>query len=281
MSFNDVTLVVIKPDALEQGLESKIKMELESEGLCVSEIGCVRFDLCFVQKFYQWVRVEHSEAIEGYLCAGSMPVWVIRGDCAVEKTLSVKSRLRREFCVGRLKTLFHCPCSVAEFNWEYKLLKERCVTMNEKKERTKNQVEVILFKQIADNMFLFLLLKRNLQKGGFWQPVTGNVEVGESFEKAAARELQEETGINPVLELVDIGYFFNFVDHGMEQFERVFGARVSCEQEVKLSSEHTEYIWVSLTEALNSYLKYPGNKEGFRRLHQELTQGHGRKEKGG
>ena len=45
------------------------------------------------------------------------------------------------------------------------------------------------------------MLKRILEKGGFWQPITGNVREGETFKEAAMREIGEETGISEILEL--------------------------------------------------------------------------------
>ena len=140
-----------------------------------------------------------------------------------------------------------------------------------KKPKTRNQVEAIVFKRLPSGEFYFLMLKRTPQRGGFWQPVTGNVEDGETFETAALREVQEELGIADPLRLIDTEYSYEFTDNDPDQFERVFGLQVSPHQEVRLSSEHTEYYWATTEEALNVYLKYDGNKEGLRRLHEKLV----------
>lgn len=42
----------------------------------------------------------------------------------------------------------------------------------------------------------YLLLKRTERDGGFWQPVTGLIEFGESPVEAALREVREETGLD-------------------------------------------------------------------------------------
>lgn len=143
------------------------------------------------------------------------------------------------------------------------------------KQRTRNQVEVIVFRTFPHGDHSFLMLKRTPQRGGFWQPVTGNVEEGETFENAALREVQEELGVINIVRLIDTGYSYEFTDNGMDQFERIFGVQVPLSAEVRLSSEHTEYRWTTKDEAINSYLKYPGNKEGLRRLHQKLTKSDG------
>jgi len=137
--------------------------------------------------------------------------------------------------------------------------------------RTPNQVEAIVFKRLPSGEFYFLMLKRIPSRGGFWQPVTGNVEANETFEAAALREVHEELGITETIQLIDTEYSYKFHDNGMDQFERIFGVEVSQDQEVRLSSEHSEFVWVSKDDALNVYLKYPGNKEGLRRLYQKVT----------
>ena len=42
----------------------------------------------------------------------------------------------------------------------------------------------------------YLMLKRVLERGGFWQGVTGGLELNETIPEAAKRELLEETGLS-------------------------------------------------------------------------------------
>ncbi len=135
--------------------------------------------------------------------------------------------------------------------------------------KTNNQVEVIIFKK-EKGQVLFLMLKRNPQKGGFWQPITGNVKPNENFREAALREMREETEITKFLEIIDTEYSFNFFDDGRVQHEKVFGVRVDNKTLIKLSSEHTEFRWVNKEEALSNYLKYPGNKTGLLKLCEKI-----------
>jgi len=160
-----------------------------------------------------------------------------------------------------------------DFEREYKLIISGIKIM-----KTDNQVEVIVFTK-KEGEFFFLLLKRNVKKGGFWQPITGNVRTDEDFKEAALRELKEETWISNVLKLVDIDYFFEFFDDNRQQYERVFGVEVDPNSTIILSREHTEFVWVKEDQAINDYLKYPGNKEGIRRLVEKIKEQKNEREK--
>jgi 8-oxo-dGTP pyrophosphatase MutT (NUDIX family) len=132
--------------------------------------------------------------------------------------------------------------------------------------KTNKQIEVIVFRRAQPTTTLFLMLKRNEQKGGFWQPITGGLEEGEEIEVAARRELEEETGIRSILRLIDTGYTFKFFDNGQWHTEFVFGAEVGVDAVVRLSAEHTEALWVTENDATVKYLKYPGNRAGLKAL---------------
>ncbi len=95
---------------------------------------------------------------------------------------------------------------------------------------------------------------------------------------AVIREVKEELGIQNILELIDTGFSFEFVDDDRKQLEKVFGVRVSTGQEITLSPEHTEFKWIPKEEALNACLKYPGNKAGLTKLHEKFS---GAKQDGG
>lgn len=268
MSLHEFAVVLIKPDATERGLEPEILSGLERAGLQVSKYGTIQFDAQLVSDFYQWEKLDHPDEINSYICVTPLPVWIVTGMEAIARTMDLKNLLRKKYCNGPLKNLFHCPVSQEESQQQFSLIQHKSKPM---KQRTKNQVEAIVFKKLPSGEFSFLMLKRAPQRGGFWQPVTGNVEEGEAFEAAALREVKEELGITEILQMIDTEYSYEFTDNGLDQFERIFGVQVSPDQEVRLSSEHTEYHWATDDEALNKYLKYPGNKEGLRRLHQKLT----------
>ncbi len=57
-----------------------------------------------------------------------------------------------------------------------------------------------------------LLLKRTVGRGGFWQPITGGVNYGETNYQAATRELMEETGFANVTSFI-LGRGFDELIH--------------------------------------------------------------------
>lgn len=127
------------------------------------------------------------------------------------------------------------------------------------------QAQVIVFKRVEGKP-LFLLLKRQPDRGGFWQPVTGGVDEGEVFLEAAKRELLEETGIGGVLQWFEEVHYFEFESIGFGWTkEYVFAAQVGEAQEAVISDEHSQMRWCSLPEALD-LLKYESNRVGFRKV---------------
>jgi 8-oxo-dGTP pyrophosphatase MutT (NUDIX family) len=131
--------------------------------------------------------------------------------------------------------------------------------------RTNNKIQVIVFNKKEDEI-LFLILKTIPKKDSFWQPITGGVEEGETFEEAAIREIGEEIGIKNNVKLIDIDYSFDFIHEDKEKHEKVFGVEVPSESNIIISEEHVEYKWVRGEDAINNYLKWDSNKLGFKKL---------------
>lgn len=128
------------------------------------------------------------------------------------------------------------------------------------------QVEVIVFK-VIDGELQFLLLKRQPNRGGFWQPVTGGVEAGEDLKEAALREMFEETAIDHHIKVYEDLHYFEFESNGgfgwMKEY--VFGVQIASDAEAVISDEHSEMKWCTLNQALE-LLKYESNKVGFKKL---------------
>lgn len=82
----------------------------------------------------------------------------------------------------------------------------------------------------------------------------GSVDPGEDLTAAASRELFEETGITiPASELMLV-FARTDLDHKKEEsINRVFFIGKTNQSELKLSFEHSEFMWVSLDHAIDIY----------------------------
>jgi 8-oxo-dGTP pyrophosphatase MutT (NUDIX family) len=80
--------------------------------------------------------------------------------------------------------------------------------------------------------------------------VHGHIEPAEQPAKAAARELQEETGLDP-LRLYNLSRVEMFYQHRSDEVALVpvFAAIVPAEQPVRLGTEHDRYEWLTPSEA--------------------------------
>jgi len=111
----------------------------------------------------------------------------------------------------------------------------------------------------------WLLLKRapHIRLPGSWQMVSGTIEPGEKAYVAAARELQEETGLAP-LHFYQVSFVNRFYLAATDQvvLTPVFAAEVPLGAPVTLSDEHTDYEWVTPEEALRRF-PWPGQRESL------------------
>jgi len=135
------------------------------------------------------------------------------------------------------------------------------------------QVQGILFRKI-NGKIQYLLLKRIEE--GFWQPVTGGIEEGETKIEALKREVREETGIKNIVGIMKEILYDEFRDffkrEGCQRLikEFAFGVEVSSNDKIVMSREHSEYRWCGFEEALK-LLKWEGNKEALEKLNEILS----------
>ena len=135
------------------------------------------------------------------------------------------------------------------------------------------QVQGILFRTI-NGKAQYLLLKRI--KEGFWQPVTGGIEEGETKVEALKREVREETGIKNIVRIMKDIHYHEFWDFFKQEGcrhlfkEYVFGVEISSNKKIVMSREHSEYRWCGFEEALK-LLKWKGNKEALEKLNEILS----------
>jgi len=113
----------------------------------------------------------------------------------------------------------------------------------------RKSVGLVVFKR-AGKKREYLLLH---YASGHWDFPKGGVEVGETEEETALRELREETGISRVKIIPgfseSIHYFFR---EGGKLVSKniVFLLAESFSREVKLSFEHVGFEWLSFQQAL-------------------------------
>ncbi|MFA5051173.1 MAG: NUDIX domain-containing protein [Patescibacteria group bacterium] len=126
------------------------------------------------------------------------------------------------------------------------------------------KIQTIVYRN--DDGIKVLLIKRNLEDGGFWQTVTGTLELNESIIESRARELEEEIGIKEANFSEEI-HRFSWEKKDYTVVELVYSAEVFTDK-VILSSEHTEYCWLPIPEAIkkvdkqnikNSLIKFSEN----------------------
>ena len=116
-----------------------------------------------------------------------------------------------------------------------------------------NLIEAHIFRE-RNGKLEFLLLKRSPEQyyPNLWQMVSGKLKENETAYNAALREIIEETSLIPEKFWVapTVNSFYS-PDKDYICLLPVFAAKVKVDSEVKLSSEHTEYKWLSSEDAKN------------------------------
>ncbi len=113
----------------------------------------------------------------------------------------------------------------------------------------RENVQVYIYSQECEKV---LMLKRTEDRSGYWQPVCGGIEAGETLIEAGIREVYEETGIKEYKELIRlaIDYEYHEPKNGikMHMRDRCLLMIIERNVEIRLSEEHVEYKWCFLSE---------------------------------
>jgi 8-oxo-dGTP diphosphatase len=96
---------------------------------------------------------------------------------------------------------------------------------------------------ILDSEGHVLLLKRTYGDNG-WSLPGGSVDPGETIHQALYRECREELGIE-VQDVVLTGFYYH---SRLNAQVGIFRCSLPNDEEIKLSSEHSEYKWMHLSE---------------------------------
>jgi type II secretory ATPase GspE/PulE/Tfp pilus assembly ATPase PilB-like protein/8-oxo-dGTP pyrophosphatase MutT (NUDIX family) len=115
-------------------------------------------------------------------------------------------------------------------------------------------VEVYVIRHNAgDWRVLALQRSPDASRPGSWELVYGKIDAGERPERAAVRELREETGLEvQALYNVTVNSFYLHATQTI-QMSIVFAAFVGEDAEVALSDEHQRLEWLSVDEACDRF----------------------------
>ena len=119
-----------------------------------------------------------------------------------------------------------------------------------------------------------LVLQRSpdASRPGSWELVYGKIDAGERPERAAVRELREETGLEvQALYNVTVNSFYLHTTQTI-QMSIVFAAFVGEDAEVTLSDEHQRFEWLSVDEACDRFT-WPRAARGLRDAWHLLARG--------
>jgi 8-oxo-dGTP diphosphatase len=117
----------------------------------------------------------------------------------------------------------------------------------------------------------YLLLRRSEDKDyarGVWECITGRVDQGEGFEDALRREVREELGVAVEIEhILGTTHFYRGSSSPENELVGVvYLCSISDPASIHLSSEHSEYRWLSVGQAFDSLSASDPSTQWIRRV---------------
>ncbi|MFL5610060.1 MAG: ATPase, T2SS/T4P/T4SS family [Gemmatimonadaceae bacterium] len=138
---------------------------------------------------------------------------------------------------------------------------------------TPGVIEVLVIRHNAGDWRVLTLQRApDGKRPGSWETVYGKVDAREKPEKAAVRELREETGLEPTaLYNVTVSSFYLHESRTI-QMCMTFAAFVSGEFDVVLSEEHQRFEWLTVDQACERFT-WPREAQALRDARHLLGQG--------
>jgi len=129
------------------------------------------------------------------------------------------------------------------------------------------KVQVVLAARAPSGSWSYLIFKTNKERGHFWQNVTGTVEAGETYEEAALREAQEESGLRleDIVELQALPLVEHFTDRRKKKVEEhAFLLVLEAQWKPTLDPhEHENWKWIESSELKADVVEWPGNYQAL------------------
>lgn len=119
----------------------------------------------------------------------------------------------------------------------------------------------------------FLVLRRAPQERlpGTWHGIYGVIQPGETSPQAAVREIQEETGLEPLaLYQLDTVNTFYVAAEDLIYNNPVFVAQVAHTAVVRLDAEHDAFEWLPPDQAMARYL-WPGQRRAIAEIMTDIV----------
>ncbi|MCU1347129.1 MAG: lipoate-protein ligase [Acidobacteria bacterium] len=123
-----------------------------------------------------------------------------------------------------------------------------------------------------------LLLHRKPERGNFWQPITGSMELGEAPLETARREIVEETGQRAEPEdialrqsfMIESAYLATRYPSPIIASEACFTAQLDARLPIRMDpDEHDEYGWFTFADAYER-MRWTDDREALERLESML-----------
>jgi ADP-ribose pyrophosphatase YjhB (NUDIX family) len=136
--------------------------------------------------------------------------------------------------------------------------------------RPTHQVVVYVFTQ-TDAGPRYLVVRQDAVHEGLWRPVLGTVRPDEALDRAAIREVREETGIAHPRTLLDFGFLHreSFGDHDLFGWGLGYDVGVHTPK-IKLGADYREFRWLAFDAAYRT-IEFDAFREAVLKLHLRLV----------